>query len=916
MDLKAAVCFIMIVADIVPQSVTVPNVNLTEFTTNATISPDLISNVTTEREEVLDDEITLHRVVNEAEIRSAIAHPGEDFSAHPDVIYVVQRSGVSDQDFGYVQKFIGQGVQAMSLVGSKINESRVGVDIVTDNALNFVNFETCCQTDRTHLLMKIDREMTMYNQTRMQQFPIADHIVVSPHPIDFVRPLQFIRGQYLKGGLARKKPTLLILVFNFQSPYMSYRLLDSAVDEIRACKDAGAHVVSIVIDSEPNRQPRHRNSGLRQRHSGPLSQNELFVEEAEAEYFRNIFRKFRSSEQETTAFDDGDDDPRYWKIKSGRTYEDMSRLYAIAMASRRDHGFKLRYFSELASGALLNVILGLITNPMSFFGDGELRASCENTKNHITRSIWSPGFYNQETYDDHVQCEWRIAARYGFRVELTFDRFATERKFDKVTIYDGYEREKDQIIEELSGELTNGEKKITILSTEERMSITFITDGGFRDTGFHAVWEPSKQEVKISDATVVYLVDVSSSLTSKDLEPVRSWIKIATKHFYFDGGIGYRSASLRSSNAGSRFGLLSFDNKCTVLMHIAQPKNRVQFYQSLNKMNHTLRETHIGSAMDFVRKNQFLYVLGENAFMVQPHHPDHPQRKPPKRILFLFSDGYSVDDPRPAARRLCEWDIVPVFIETGDINLKTRDDIISFCGLNFSISEPIKDVLEKIKIHLMIITNETTTPEPPITPPGLPSKPPAPTRTTTTTTTTTPTPPTTWPPWTGTLPTIKTPTSTPTPAIPDLFDYSAIAILLATIGFCETVTLITMICRNICHPPEPLSLESSISHELLKKKLAAREAAQQAENEFHEIDEAEESALEDKISRGSSNIESLSSRERLQKETSGEHAQEPEVFSIDITQRPTRYPSAANSFFERGAFLPKHLQEINKNDIM
>lgn len=80
---------------------------------------------------------------------------------------------------------------------------------------------------------------------------ISLHRRSSQHVIDCI--LFVISERFLTGGLARKKPTLLIQIFSFQSPYMSFRLLDASVNSVKACKDAGAHVITFIIDSQHNR---------------------------------------------------------------------------------------------------------------------------------------------------------------------------------------------------------------------------------------------------------------------------------------------------------------------------------------------------------------------------------------------------------------------------------------------------------------------------------------------------------------------------------------------------------------------------------------------------------------------------------------------------------------------------------------
>lgn len=79
----------------------------------------------------------------------------------------------------------------------------------------------------------------------------------------------------MSDGLSKIKPTLVLLVLNFQTSYMSYHLLDDAVDEIRDMKDTGAYIAAIIVDPKENRQPRFHRSGLRVR-SRPKSKGIAF----------------------------------------------------------------------------------------------------------------------------------------------------------------------------------------------------------------------------------------------------------------------------------------------------------------------------------------------------------------------------------------------------------------------------------------------------------------------------------------------------------------------------------------------------------------------------------------------------------------------------------------------------------------
>jgi len=81
--------------------------------------------------------------------------------------------------------------------------------------------------------------------------------------------------------------------------------------------------------------------------------------------------------------------------------------------------------------------------------------------------------------------------------------------------------------------------------------------------------------------------------------------------------------------------------------------------------------------------------------------------KYPYRILFLFSDAYSIDDPRPAVKRLCEAGIVLILIGIGRVNIRGQEDLVAFCGLGFGIDIPVPEVIEKIKVRQLRLENKT-----------------------------------------------------------------------------------------------------------------------------------------------------------------------------------------------------------------
>ncbi|CAK8697348.1 unnamed protein product [Clavelina lepadiformis] len=313
----------------------------------------------------------------------------------------------------------------------------------------------------------------------------------------------------------------------------------------------------------------------------------------------------------------------------------------------------------------------------------------------------------------------------------------------------------------------------------------------------------------LTGAEVVYLVDVSGSLYEKDLEPVPKWIKLATKFFYFKGEEEKEESSSDTEIEPTQFGLLTFDDHNKILSSIVDDKTRAEFYAAIENFNHTMRSTYIGRALDFSRLKQFYLLLGEEIFIPDSARSVEKNKEKakessddeviiPRKILFLFSDAYSVDDPRPAARRLCENDIIPVLIGTGRVNIRGQDDLTSFCGLSFGIDIPVPEVIHALKIHLGLIKNDTASTT---ALPTLPTKPALSTRTSTTTTTTIRS--------TTTTTTIEGPRPySQIPPEPRKFNYAALAGLLVAIGFIECLILGSILHYHCCLPASAYSRPS------------------------------------------------------------------------------------------------------------
>lgn len=96
-----------------------------------------------------------------------------------------------------------QGIQEINYLGVRKNDSRVGLDLLTDDAENFLNYKSCCAGTLTDLLRHVDEEFTMYNQTEVDQIYSGNDGYLSPHEIDFEDSLLSIKGKnrYVYGRL-------------------------------------------------------------------------------------------------------------------------------------------------------------------------------------------------------------------------------------------------------------------------------------------------------------------------------------------------------------------------------------------------------------------------------------------------------------------------------------------------------------------------------------------------------------------------------------------------------------------------------------------------------------------------------------------------------------------------------------------
>jgi hypothetical protein len=95
-------------------------------------------------------------------------------------------------------------------------------------------------------------------------------------------------------------------------------------------------------------------------------------------------------------------------------------------------------------------------------------------------SIASPNYPGR--YGNNMNCNYYISVVAGMAVQLTFDVFSTEERYDIVTIFDGTNANAS-IIDTLSG--TAGRNR-TFTGTTNSMRVNFQSDSSAVENGFHA----------------------------------------------------------------------------------------------------------------------------------------------------------------------------------------------------------------------------------------------------------------------------------------------------------------------------------------------------------------------------------------------------------------------------------------------
>ena len=102
-------------------------------------------------------------------------------------------------------------------------------------------------------------------------------------------------------------------------------------------------------------------------------------------------------------------------------------------------------------------------------------ATCEGTTGSVENIIKSPNY--PQHYSDNTLCEWSIRSPPNTQISLNLEEFATEKRYDKLEIFDGSKR---TAIRTINGDIDQQ----SINSTGNKLFLKFTSDGSSNQKGF------------------------------------------------------------------------------------------------------------------------------------------------------------------------------------------------------------------------------------------------------------------------------------------------------------------------------------------------------------------------------------------------------------------------------------------------
>ena len=703
--------------------------------------------------------VTLLRGLSEAGAYTSVHSQTDYISSSIDVTFLVQMPGLSGGDIQHVRALMIQTADVMTNIGPSIDsDSQLRVVFFGEHIDEPISLGDCCQFGVFDLRNKIYEYVSLTEIGR--RIPESDVTSAdgSRTDINILNAFHYIHEKQIIEGRPKQKPSLIVFISNIQSPFTNDAAYNDAYSQVILCKQNNTLLITVIINHHRIVLPRKRRSSTKY-----LTKSQILMK-ARKEFLMKNTNLFplqqpflNMSEQVEPIMVYSEDDE-----------EEIINLYAKEFASSPQYAFVYPEYEFLMHSPVVDAITNAISNAMEWASEIEVRGTCKGTYHVTGQEIWSPGYHNGQ-YPAGVKCSWYLTARFAQRLVLTVKMIDMEKKLDQVVIYDGHLEHHDSMIETYSGV---GENLTQVNSTQDKMLIVFQSDGVNNYHGFLAIYGCIENYQKLASLDVVFLVDSSSSISGGKLVKVKNWLNHFIKYLYFGDDI-----EVSDSHEKGRVGLVTFDQQPSVIVSLLGKATRSNVTESIDKLDSKLLPTYLGEALDWVRMKQFYDVREYEENVLS----EDVRLSSSNQLLIIISDGRTLDDVLKPAARLCQNNIIPVFIGVGNVNLKVQNAILRHCGTAFPIDTSIPEVIDRIR-------HKEPVDEPPV---EIPS---------TTTTTTSP-------PETSTT-TATTVTTQPTePYIPQKFHYDGFLIFLFVVAFIELLVLLAL-----CHFYSIFSTDTSEWH--------------------------------------------------------------------------------------------------------
>ncbi len=178
--------------------------------------------------------------------------------------------------------------------------------------------------------------------------------------------------------------------------------------------------------------------------------------------------------------------------------------------------------------ATITVSGGSLTRTVTVVQAGS--AACGNATLTSSSGSFNDGS-GSSTYGNNLRCSWLIDVSSGRIITLNFSSFATEQGYDFVSVYNGSSSSSP-----LLGSFSGSSVPSSVVSSSDRMYVTFTTDGSATRQGWSATYtsstssspslslSPSRRDVSSSASSTTFSVSTNLSSSQISVRDNASWL--------------------------------------------------------------------------------------------------------------------------------------------------------------------------------------------------------------------------------------------------------------------------------------------------------------------------------------------------------------------------------------------------------